>query len=145
MVAANSPGAVLASGGKRIGMSLAGLDGRGAVSLAGRVILALVLAIGGWIVSMLAAATMGRLVLELAQWVGMLVLAVLGSRVQVPLSMMPHALAQLTAVWPTFHLGQFARYALGNGGVDLLPHVVSLLGIAGLFLVIARRVLWNLH
>jgi hypothetical protein len=117
MFAANSPGRVFA----------------------GRIITALLLALGVWIAVMLAAATVGRLVLELVQWVGVLVLAVLGSGLRVPLTVTPHALAQLTAGWPAFQLGQVARYAVGNGGVDLLPHVVGVAGTAALFLVMARR------
>jgi hypothetical protein len=88
---------------------------------------------------MVAAATVGRILLELVQWVGVFVLAVLGSGVRVPMAVVPHALTQLTAVWPAFHLAQLARYAVGDGvGVDLVPHLVGVVGIAALFFGIAR-------
>ncbi len=139
MYAANSSAAVLTHGAKRNGMVVGGIVGRNAVSLAGRVITALVLAMAVWIGLMLAAATVGRVVPELVQWVGVLVLGMLGSEIRVPLSVVPHALAQLTAVWPAFHVGQLARYAAANGGIDLVPHVVGVAGLAVLFFVLARR------
>jgi hypothetical protein len=128
MYAANSPQAV-AGGGRQEGLAVV-VKVMTALGLAGAV----------WVGAMLLAATVGRLLLELVQWVGVLVLAVLGSGIRVPLAVVPHALAQLTAVWPAFHLAQFARYAVGNGsGVDLVPHVAGVVGIAVLFFALALR------
>ena len=129
MYAAKLPGAVLAGGG-----------GHGAVSVAARLVAALGVACVAWVASMLAAAAVGRILLELVQWVGALVLFVLGSGLRFPVALVPHALAQLTAIWPVLRLGQFARYAIGAGaGLDLVPHVVGLVGMAVVFFVIARR------
>jgi hypothetical protein len=139
MVAENLPEAVLAGGGKRIGTALARMDRGYAASLAGRVITALGLASGVWIAAIVAPAAIGGLVLGLVQWVGVLVLAVLGSGIRVPLSVMPHALAQLTAVWPVFHVDQLVRYAAGSAGIGLLPHVTGVAAMAAVFFVMARR------
>jgi hypothetical protein len=131
MYAAKSPEAVLAGGGKQDGLSVAA-----------RLVAALGVACAVWVGSMLVAAATGRVVLELAQWVGEIILAVLGSGLQLPFGLMPHVLAQLTAIWPAFHLAQFARYAVGAAaGVDLVPHVTGAVGIAVVFVVIARRFL----
>jgi len=156
MYVANSHGTVLPGTGGRNGgcasppspevrhswrLALAGVNRRDAVSLAGRMITALALAVGIWVGVMLAAATVGRLVLELVQWVGVLVLAVLGSGARVQMLVLPHALAQLTSVWPAFHVGQLARDAVGPGGIDLLPRVAGIAGAAALFFLAARRAL----
>ncbi len=113
--------------------------GHAVAMLATRLITALILAAVVWIGMMVLAATAARVVVELVPWVGVFVLDVLGSGIRVPMSGVPHSFMQLTAVWPTFHITQLVHYAVGNGGVDLLPHVLSLGGVAALFLVIARR------
>jgi hypothetical protein len=129
MHAARLPEAGLAGGGRH-----------GGVSVAARLVTALGVACAVWVAAMLVAAAVGRIVLELVQWVGALVLTVLASGLRLPLAVAPHALAQLTAIWPAFHLGQFAGYAIGDrAGVDLVPHVVGLVGVAVVFFVIARR------
>jgi hypothetical protein len=104
-----------------------------------RVAMALVLAFAVWFALMVAAATVGRVVLELGQWVGVFVLEVLGAGFRLSSSGVPHALAQLTSVWPAFHFGLFARYGVVSDGVDLLPRGLSFVGIAVLFCVIVRR------
>jgi hypothetical protein len=114
-------------------------EGRYGLFLVVRVAVALVLAVAVWFAMMVVAATTGRLVLELGQWVGALVLEVLGTGIRLPLSGLLHALAQIASVWPAFHLGQFARYEMGSGGVDLVPQGLSLVAIAVVFCVIARR------
>jgi hypothetical protein len=127
-------------------VALAAGDRHGSLPVAARLVTALGVACAVWIASMLVAAAVGRILLELVQWVGALVLAVLGSGLRLPLGVVPHGLAQLTPIWPAFHLGQFARYALGDGiGVDLVPHVVGLVGVAAVFFVIARRGLGNVR
>ncbi len=113
--------------------------GHGVAILATRLVTALILAVVVWIGMMLLAAAAARLFMELVPWVGVFVLDVLGSGIRVPMSGVPHAFMQLTAVWPTCHLTQLVHYAVGEGGVDLVPHVLSLAGVAALFLVIARR------
>ena len=129
MYAAKTSEAVLAGGGRKDG-----------ASVAVRLVAALGAACAVWMALMLVAAATGRIVLELVQWVGALILTVLGSGLRLPLGLVPAALAQLTATWPAFHLAQFARYAVGDGaGVDLIPHVVSVVGVAVAFVVIARR------
>jgi hypothetical protein len=123
----------------RANAALAVGEGRYGVLLVARVAMALVLAVAVWLGMMVAATTAGRLVLELGQWAGMFVLEVLGAGIRMSLLAGPHALAHLTSVWPSFHLGQVAQYAMGSDGVDLLPHGLSLVGIAVLFVVFVRR------
>ena len=62
----------------------------------------------------------------------------------VPLSVLPHSLAQLAPVWPAYHLAKLAQWAVGTGGADLLPHVLDLVGMAALFFAVARRALRKL-
>ncbi len=113
--------------------------GHGVATLATRLTTALILAVIVWIGMMVLAAAAARLVTALVPWVGVFVLDVLGSGIRVPMSGVPHSFMQLTAVWPTFHITQLVHCAVGNGGVDVVPHVLSLGGVAALFLVIARR------
>jgi predicted permease len=111
---------------------------RDTASLVRRVVTALAAAVGVWFAVMLAAATVGRLVLELAEWVGVLLVAVVGNSIQVPLSVVPHVLA--IAAWPASHLDRFAWYAVGStDGIDLVPRVLGLTGTAVLFFVLVRR------
>jgi ABC-2 type transport system permease protein len=63
----------------------------------------------------------------------------------VPLSALPHALAQWAPVWPAYHLAKLAQSAVGDGGAELLPHVLDLLGMAALFFAVARRGLQKLR
>jgi ABC-2 type transport system permease protein len=58
-----------------------------------------------------------------------------------PLSMLPHSLAQLAPVWPAYHLTKLAQYVVGEGGADFRPHVLVLVGTAVLFFGLARRAL----
>ena len=127
---------------------------------------------------MLMASIVGKVVLELVQWVSLFVLAVLGvipfcglglmvgtlvkgqaapailnliyvpmsflAGIWVPLSVLPHFLAQLAPVWPAYHLAKLAQTVVGNGSADLLPHVLDLVGMAALFFAVARRALRKL-
>jgi hypothetical protein len=120
-------------------IALAGWNRRRDILLLSRIAIALLLALTVWFAMMVAAAAVGRLVLELGQWVGVLVLEVLGAGLRMSLPAGPHALGQLTSMWPSFHLGQLTHYAMGADGVDLLPRWLSLVGIAVLFCLFARR------
>jgi ABC-2 type transport system permease protein len=127
---------------------------------------------------MLMASIVGKVVLELVQWVSLFVLAVLGvipfcglglmvgtlvkgqaapailnliyvpmsflAGIWVPLSVLPHFLAQLAPVWPAYHLTKLAQAAVDSGSTDLLPHVLDLVGMAALFFAVARRALRKL-
>jgi ABC-2 type transport system permease protein len=128
---------------------------------------------------MLLAATAGKVVLELVQWVSLFILAVVGvvpfcglgllvgtlvkgqaapavlsliyvpmsflAGIWVPLSVLPHVLAQLAPIWPAYHLAKLAQYAVGEGGTDFLPHVLDLAGMAALCFLIARRAMQRLQ
>lgn len=63
----------------------------------------------------------------------------------VPLSVLPHFLAQWAPVWPAYHLAKLAQSAVGSGSGDMLPHVMDLLGMAALFFAVARRALRKLR
>jgi ABC-2 type transport system permease protein len=63
----------------------------------------------------------------------------------VPLSVLPHFLAQLAPVWPAYHLAKLAQSAVSGNSTDLLPHVLDLVGMATLFFAIARRALRKLR
>jgi len=63
----------------------------------------------------------------------------------VPLSVLPHFLAQLAPVWPAYHLAKLAQSVVSGNGTDLLPHVLDLVGMAALFFAIARRALRKLR
>ena len=127
---------------------------------------------------MLMASIIGKVVLELVQWVSLFILAVLGvipfcglglmvgtlvkgqaapailnliyvpmsflAGIWVPLSVLPHFLAQLAPVWPAYHLTKLAQAVVGTGSTDLLPHVLDLVGMAALFFAVARRALRKL-
>jgi ABC-2 type transport system permease protein len=122
---------------------------------------------------MLIGATVGRVVLEIAHGVGLLILAVLGvipfcglglmvgaavkgqaapavlnliyvpmsflSGLWVPLSILPHALAQLAPVWPAYHLAKLTSFVLGEGDSGFWIHVLNLAGMSALFFLLARR------
>jgi ABC-2 type transport system permease protein len=128
---------------------------------------------------MLLAAIVGKVVLELVQWVSLFVLAVLGvipfcgmglmvgtlvkgqaapavlnliylpmsflAGIWVPLSMLPHFLAQLAPVWPAYHLAKLAQSVVGAGSTDFFLHVLDLVGMAALFFAVARRALRKLR
>jgi ABC-2 type transport system permease protein len=127
---------------------------------------------------MLMASIIGKVVLELVQWVSLFILAVLGvvpfcglglmvgtlvkgqaapailnliyvpmsflAGIWVPLSVLPHFLAQFAPVWPAYHLTKLAQTVVGNGSADLLPHVLDLVGMSALFFAVARRALRKL-
>jgi len=127
---------------------------------------------------LLLASIVGKVVLELVQWVSLFILAVLGvipfcglglmvgtlvkgqaapailnliyvpmsflAGIWVPLSVLPHFLAQLAPVWPAYHLTKLAQAVVGTGSTDLLPHVLDLVGMAALFFAVARRALRKL-
>lgn len=63
----------------------------------------------------------------------------------VPLSVLPHFLAQLAPAWPAYHLVKLAQSAVGDGSAELLPHVLDLVGMAALFFAVARRALRKLR
>jgi ABC-2 type transport system permease protein len=58
----------------------------------------------------------------------------------VPLTVLPHWLAQVAPIWPAFHLERLAQYVVGEGG-ELLPHILDLAGLGVLFFAVARRAL----
>jgi len=149
------------------------------IYLAAKMVTSMVFAAVVSLALMLLAAVVGKVVLELVQWVTLFVLAVLGvipfcgmgllvgtlvkgqaapavlnliylpmsflAGIWVPLSMLPHFLAQLAPVWPAYHLAKLAHSVVSGNGTDLLPHVLDLVGIAALFFAIARRALRSLR
>jgi ABC-2 type transport system permease protein len=60
------------------------------------------------------------------------------SGVLLPLSVLPHALAQLAPLWPAYHLAQLALAAVGRGGSRPGMHALVLAGMTVLFFSIAR-------
>jgi ABC-2 type transport system permease protein len=58
----------------------------------------------------------------------------------IPLSVLPHTLAQLAPAWPAYHLAKLAQYTVGEGG-EFLPHVLDLAGVGILFFALSRRAL----
>lgn len=122
---------------------------------------------------MLIGVTVGRVVLEIAHWAALLILAVLGvipfcglglmvgaavkgqaapavlnliyvpmsflSGLWVPLSVLPHVLAQLAPVWPAYHLARLTSFVLGEGDSGFWIHVLDLAGMSALFFLLARR------
>ena len=143
------------------------------VYLAAKLVMAMVFAGVVSILLMVMGATLGTVVLEIAQWTGLLILAVLGvipfcglgllvgtlvkgqaapavlnliyvpmsflSGLWLPLSVLPHALAQLAPVWPAYHLAKLTQYVLGEGDTSFWPHVLDLVGISVAFFMLARR------
>ena len=117
------------------------------IYLAAKLLTAVVFAAVVSILLMLLGATVGKVVLELAQWTGLFILAVLGvipfgglglmvgslvkgqaapavlnliyvpmsflAGLWIPLSVLPHTLAQLAPIWPAYHLERLAQYAVG--------------------------------
>jgi ABC-2 type transport system permease protein len=149
------------------------------IYLAAKLVTSMVFAAVVSAVLMLMAVIVGKVVLELVQWVSLFVLAVLGvipfcglglmvgtfvkgqaapavlnliyvpmsflAGIWVPLSVLPHVLAQLAPVWPAYHLARLTQSAVGDGPLDMLPHVLDLLGMAALFFAVARRALRKLR
>ena len=143
--------------------------------LAAKLVAAVVLATAVSLLLMLLGATVGKVVLELAQWASLFVLSVLGvipfcglgllvgglvkgqaapavlnliylpmsflSGLWIPLSVLPHTLAQLAPVWPAYHLAKLTQYAVGEAGGGFLPHALDLAGMAVLFFALSRRAL----
>ena len=141
--------------------------------LAAKLVTAMLFAMVICVLLMLLGATVGKVVLELAQWVGLLILSVLGvipfcglglmvgaavkgqaapavlnliyvpmsflSGLLLPLSVLPHTLAQLAPIWPAYHLAQLTPFALGEGAAGSWIHVLSLVGMSAVFFVFARR------
>jgi ABC-2 type transport system permease protein len=60
------------------------------------------------------------------------------SGVLLPLSMLPHALAQLAPLWPAYHLAQLALAAVGRSGSRPGAHALVLAGMSAGFYLIAR-------
>ena len=56
-----------------------------------------------------------------------------------PLPLLPKFLQQIARVWPSYHLDQLALAAVGMNHHALLPHVLTLLGFAIVFLLLATR------
>ena len=87
------------------------------------------------------AATAGGIAVAMVRWNLLLVLAVLGvipSRV--PLSLLPHPLAQLAAVWPSWHLAQIAGAVAGVESSSAITwHVLVLAAMAVACFAAARR------
>lgn len=149
------------------------------IYLAAKLVTAMVFAAVVTIALMLMATIVGKVVLELVQWVNLFILAVLGvvpfcglglmvgtlvkgqaapailnliyvpmsflAGIWVPLSVLPHFLAQLAPIWPAYHLAKLAQSAVGGGSADLLPHVIDLVGMGALFFAVARRALRKLR
>jgi ABC-2 type transport system permease protein len=149
------------------------------IYLAAKLVTAMVFAAVVTIALMLMATIVGKVVLELVQWVSLFILAVLGvipfcglglmvgtlvkgqaapailnliyvpmsflAGIWVPLSLLPHWLAQLAPVWPAYHLAKLAQSAVDGGSADLLPHVIDLVGMGALFFAVARRALRKLR
>ena len=143
------------------------------VYLVAKLVTAMLFAAAVSVLLMLIGATVGRVVLELAHWMGLLILAVLGvipfcgmglmvgaavkgqaapavlnlfyvpmsflSGLWVPLSVLPHALAQLAPIWPAYHLVKLTSAVLGEGRSGLWVHILSLVGMSALFFLLARR------
>ena len=143
------------------------------VYLAAKLVMAMVFAAVVSILLMVMGATLGTVVLEIAQWTGLLILAVLGvipfcglgllvgtlvkgqaapavlnliyvpmsflSGLWLPLSVLPHALAQLAPVWPAYHLAKLTQYVIGEGDAGFWPHVLNLAGMSVVFFLLARR------
>jgi ABC-2 type transport system permease protein len=59
----------------------------------------------------------------------------------IPLSVLPHTLAQLAPVWPAYHLAKLAHYIVGAAGGEFLPHAFDLAGVSVLFFAVSRRAL----
>ncbi len=57
----------------------------------------------------------------------------------VPLSMLPHALAEVAPIWPAYHLAKLAGLVLGEGSTGFGTHLLSLAGMSVLFFLLARR------
>lgn len=143
--------------------------------LAAKLVTAMVFAAVVSLLLMLLGATVGKVVLGVAQWAGLFILAILGvipfsgiglavgalvkgqaapavlnliyvpmsflSGLWMPLSVLPHAVAQVAPVWPAYHLARLAQYAVGEGGGEFLPHVLDLAGMSVLFFLVSRRAL----
>ena len=169
------------------------------VYLAAKLVAAVIFASIVSVTLMLLAATAGKVVLELVQWAGLLILGMLGvipfcglglmvgafvkgqaapavlnliyvpmsflAGLWVPLSALPHVLAQWAPVWPAYHLAKLAGYVVGEGGIGwpvgllterlarespvgtgwpmglpgFLLHVLDLVGMSVLFFAVARR------
>jgi len=56
-----------------------------------------------------------------------------------PLSILPHGLAQLAPVWPAYHLARLTQYLMGEGDVSFWTHALNLVGMSAVFFVLARR------
>src|SRR5579859_6558908 len=118
-------------------------------------------------------ATLGAVVLRIAQCAGLLILSVLGvvpfcglgllvgtlvkgqaapavlnliyvpmsflSGLWLPLSLLPHGLAQWAPVWPAYHLARLTQYLLGEGDAGFWAHALNLVGMSVVFFVLARR------
>lgn len=141
--------------------------------LAAKLVTAMLFAAVVSILLMLLGATIGEVVLELAQWTGLLILSIFGvipfaglglmvgaavkgqaapavlnliyvpmsflSGLWLPLSVLPHALAQLAPVWPAYHLAKLMPFALGEGDGSFWTHVLDLVGMSVVFFMLARR------
>lgn len=60
----------------------------------------------------------------------------------VPLSFLPHGIAQLAPLWPSWHLAQIARVAAGvDPGTGVGGHLLVLAGVTGACVALARRAL----
>jgi ABC-2 type transport system permease protein len=148
------------------------------VYLTAKLAMAMVFAAIVSLLLMLIAALVGKVVLELVQWVSLFILAVLGvipfaglgmmvgalvkgqvapavlnliyvpmsflAGIWVPLTALPHFLAQLAPVWPAYHLAKLAQTAVGHDASEFWPHVLDLVGMAVLFFAVARRALRKL-
>jgi ABC-2 type transport system permease protein len=56
-----------------------------------------------------------------------------------PLSILPHAVAELAPVWPAYHLAKLTASVLGEGNSGSWTHVLNLVGMSVLFFLLARR------
>ena len=143
------------------------------VYIAAKLVTAMLFATVVSLLLMLLGVTVGAVVLEVAQWAGLLILSVLGvipfcglgltvgaavkgqaapavlnliyvpmsflSGLWLPLSVLPHALAQLAPIWPAYHLAKLTGFALGEADAGFWTHVLALMGMSVLFFLLARR------
>jgi ABC-2 type transport system permease protein len=56
-----------------------------------------------------------------------------------PLSMLPATLKKIAPIWPSYHLNQLTLAAVGMNSAALWPHVLTLIGFALVFLLLAAR------
>ncbi len=147
----NSSAAALVGVVKRFGANVA-LDGGlrelkralpmpAGTYLAAELVTAAVFATAVSLLLMLLGATVGKVVVELAQWASLFVLSVLGVIPFCGLGLLVGGLVKgpaAAAVLNLVHL-PMSQYAVGAAGGEFLPHVLDLAGMGMLFFALSRR------